>query len=527
MTGATVWAPAETGRAELLGGCLDLGAVNPAGDPSGWERFGPPGPFMSDVDGRLVPIGGIKASSYPEVPLVSVLPAHEAELADRYARMRPAAGVFRCDLAVLGDGRLAARYADGSLLAVGPLQLAELLREFGWRGNDITLISTVTPERALGAQRHLASLAAELGCAINLAEPFSGADTTPGIGDIPVPVDLPPDPVQVDSRGRHSASALAPTDTEQFSPPGTDWAADDDSVDALNDTAVMSRFIDGPRLTTTERDAAWHGVFWLPPRLQVNDEEFDLYVECFSDPARVVAEGIPSPTLFLAGHLNRSRLAARTSADHLLQLRIRRGGAVGLGATEVTPPPAFASTLRDSDVYMLPAGWLDKSRLVGAVSVTGGAIPQFQPAEAPVLLWTDGAAHGVPGLPDDAKRWPDGRLRASATRYLLVAEYDRRGLGDWQRVYANRPDPKEGHRLLEVRIRHGLAIDVVTTAAQLEKLESVRSTAGQLLNDGVEILLPVQSFPNVTVRRVWRFRHGSWNAVSEGGGQRLADFPRT
>jgi hypothetical protein len=103
------------------------------------------------------------------------MPAREADMAERYGRMRPATGIFRCDLAVLGDGRLAVRYADGSLLAADARRLTELLRESDWRGRDIVIVSAVTTERAAGARRHLASLAAELGCAVTLADAVNGA----------------------------------------------------------------------------------------------------------------------------------------------------------------------------------------------------------------------------------------------------------------------------------------------------------------------------------------------------------------
>ena len=291
VTGATVWAPRESGWAEVLDGCRDLGAIGSQGDPLGWVAFGPPGPFVSDVDGRLVPTGGVQSSRYPGVPLVSVLPIREAEVADRYARMRPAKRVFRCDLAVLGDGRLATRYADGTLLAVGARQLALLLRESDWSGNDIVLVSAVAPERASGARQHLACLAEALGCAITLSEPLRTTTTATGERD-PAASEL---------------DALVPRDGAYAPPVRPD--GDFGGIDML-----ASRFIDGPRLTRAARDGVPHGVSWLPARPQVNDEEFDLYVECSADPNCAAAEGVPSSALFLVGHLDRDRLSIRTSA---------------------------------------------------------------------------------------------------------------------------------------------------------------------------------------------------------------------
>jgi hypothetical protein len=261
----------------------------------------------------------------------------------------------------------------------------------------------------------------------------------------------------------------------------------------------------------------------LPPRPQVNDEDFDLYVECFTDPQRAVTDGIPSSTLFLTGHLDRDGLASRTSAEYLLQLKVYRGGAVDVGASEVTPPHAVARALAERDTYILPAGWLGQSTLTAALRVNQAGVtePAYEWDESAVLLRTDGAAHGVPGLPGDVRRWPEGRLRTSVTRYLLVSEDVPFGECGWQRVYSDAPDPAPGHRLLQVRIGRSLAIDMVATAAQLDRLRSVQSAARQLVDDGVEILLPASSYPQVTIRRVWRHHRGSWRPDADRTGRAL------
>ncbi|WP_213453673.1 hypothetical protein [Rhizomonospora bruguierae] len=171
VTGATVWVPAEPAEAVLLGGCLDLAAVDPQGAAGHWQAYGPTGPFESDVDGRLVPTGGVRVAHLPAVDLVSGLPARERELAERRgAAKEPAAAPFTCDLAVLVDGRLAVRYGDGSLLAVGGRQFTHLLRDAGWTGSKVALLSSVTPEQAAGVRLHLADLVSHLGTAIRLHE---------------------------------------------------------------------------------------------------------------------------------------------------------------------------------------------------------------------------------------------------------------------------------------------------------------------------------------------------------------------
>ena len=123
-TGATVWAPAEPGATAMLDGCLDL-AVDPDGRPAWWQSYGQPGQFESDVDGRLVPIGGVDVAGTPGIPLVS---GHRGQ-----PRLEPTAWPgFACHLPILPGGRIGMRYADGTLLAIGPRQFAQSLRDHGW-----------------------------------------------------------------------------------------------------------------------------------------------------------------------------------------------------------------------------------------------------------------------------------------------------------------------------------------------------------------------------------------------------------
>jgi hypothetical protein len=179
VTGATIWAPAAGGRAEILDGCRDLAAVGRDDQPTRWEPYGEGGTstFMSDVDGRLVPASGVAVTTYPGVPLVSVPSVREQEM-NGWHESPPADGLFRADLAILADGRVALRYHDDCLLAAGGRQLAQLLRRLGWHGDDIVLLSTVAPELAVGARRHLDSLADDLGCAITIGEPPPAPPTT-------------------------------------------------------------------------------------------------------------------------------------------------------------------------------------------------------------------------------------------------------------------------------------------------------------------------------------------------------------
>jgi hypothetical protein len=582
VTGATVWAPAEGGRADLLDGCRDLSAVGPDDRVTRWDAHGEPGQrlFRSDVDGRLVPAGGVAASRYPGVPLVSVLPAREREMRTWYERLRPDQRVLRADLAVLADGRVALRYRDDSLLAAGAGQLRQLLTEVGWSGGDLALLASVPEERTLGARRHLENLAADLGCAITVgerpelrfgtpagppapspaltpqapapspaltaqapspepppalspepklpaAEPAPAATPAPST---PAPVSTPPPSPSLSTptpaaMPAPSAPSVGALPRRRPDPPRPVAPADPagDPYPQVEEPAIASRFIDGPRLGPAARTAPPHGVAWLPAQPQVNQEEVDLFVACPGDPGQVVADGIASPYLLLLGHLDRDRLAARTGVEHLVQVTVAPGGAVDVSATEVVPPQALRAALADRDVYLLPAGWLDRARLVAAFRVAPGgwARPQLRFGGEPALLRCADASHGVPGLPVEVERWPRGRLRTTVTGYVLVGPGEVAGLGDGRRLYQRRPETVDGGWLLEVRVGRGRAIDVAATAERLAGLSSVRTRLPQIVTAGVEYLIPVASYPTVVIEHEYRGVGRAWQRVSSPGPRRL------
>ena len=107
-TGATVWAPSPGGRVILdedppTSAWFATMTARPLGALRHHVR---PGHIESDVDGRLVPAGGVLTTSYPGVPLVSGAAGDERERQVLYERLRPSPEVFRVDLPVLADGRL-------------------------------------------------------------------------------------------------------------------------------------------------------------------------------------------------------------------------------------------------------------------------------------------------------------------------------------------------------------------------------------------------------------------------------------
>jgi hypothetical protein len=541
-TGATVWAPAEGARLAFLEGCRDLCAVGPGNEPARWELYGGDDreAFQSDVDGRLVPAGGVVTASYRGVPLVSVLPTRQQRSVARYQRLRPIEGVFRADLAVLADGRFALRYRDGSLVAAGNEQLRQLLEQAGWRGADLVLLSPIPHERSAGARRHAQILSNYLGCSITLDEPPA---TAPG-GAAPPRLEpalnrtgtavanepLPPPPMgasdEPDAGGEPEAArgpsprplaAQAADPTPARADTGGAYLVDADSgTGGLPGTTTPSRFIDGPRLMLAARSAPRHAVTWLPSQPHVNEEEFQLYVECVDDPGGAAAKGIACPDLFLLGHLDLARLAARIRDGYILQLRVAAGGAVDVAASEADPPAALAPALNDNDVYLLPGGWLDRSRLVAALRVVQGGqiLPQNRFVDAPVNLKSQGGAHGIPGLPNQVERWPRGRVRTAVTRYIMVRENDPDGLGAYQQLHPRRPPAVSGGRLLQVRVGNGRAIDVAATASALAGLTAVRTNVAQLLADGIDVLLPVVSYQSTVIEQEFRADNGDWRRIS-------------
>jgi hypothetical protein len=279
--------------------------------------------------------------------------------------------------------------------------------------------------------------------------------------------------------------------------------------------APASRLLDGPRLTVARRSPTWHGLTWLKPQPQVNEDECELFVECAVDPDVAVTDGVPSPGLFLLAHLDAVNLGTRTRARHLLTLRVGPGGAVDVAASDVEPPPALAPALRDRDVYLLPAGWLDQCRIVAALKVGphGDLTPHRRWTDAPVRLLSRGAAHGVPGLPNEVQRWPRGRLQTAAARFIMVRADSPEGLGRWQCLHRQRPPVVPGHRLIEVLVERDGAIDVAGTARALAGLTRVRTILPRLMTDGNEYILPAASYPYVRVEREYVAERRRWRRI--------------
>jgi hypothetical protein len=146
--GRTVWVPEPPGAAFLLTGLGEFGAVDEVGSASRWRAYPPSsaGPdlttlFGTDLDGRLTPLGQVSAARFEGVGFVSVPTPQLEHLRRWYSAIAPPPGLFPIDLAVMPDGRLGLMLSHGIAVVVGPQELQMLLREAGWRGEDLLLLA--------------------------------------------------------------------------------------------------------------------------------------------------------------------------------------------------------------------------------------------------------------------------------------------------------------------------------------------------------------------------------------------------
>ena len=246
------------------------------------------------------------------------------------------------------------------------------------------------------------------------------------------------------------------------------------------------------------------------------------------EPASAVEDGIPGPAALPPRVTStRRRSLPGPVPPFLLQLRVQPGGAIDIPASEVEPPAPLAAGLRFPDVYLVPAGWLEHSTIVRALAVDPAGRVTSGPdlANAPVHLLSRGAAHGVPGLPDEVQRWPSGRRNITAGRYILVSATMPDGLGRWQRLHRQQPAAMAGHRLVEVTIERDRAIDVAATARALVGLTRVRTILSRLTVDGIDMLLPVASYPHVRIVREFVPERGKWRRLPAPTAKTLEEWP--
>jgi hypothetical protein len=260
----------------------------------------------------------------------------------------------------------------------------------------------------------------------------------------------------------------------------------------------------------------------------VNAEEIELFVATAWEPRRAVEEGVPSADLFLLGRLDRRRLATEMAHGHLLRVRVTAGGAVDVTATGARPPSELQHLLAPTDVFLLPAAWLERSHAVAGLRVEDDGhtsdVDEF--ADVPLTLRCMGARHGAKDLPNDVERWPQRRLRAAARMYALISDSEQEPLGDWVELHRRKPSVRAGRRLVELSVGSGRGIDVVATAARLAPLTSVRSRLPELRADGVELILPSRSYSRVMVVRTFEVDGTAWRQRTGGLALPLSSYTR-
>jgi len=510
-TGATVWAPATGGRAVVLPGCRDLAARTGDAEVGRWHAHQPPGAgaaaFTSDLDGRLVPAGGVHVAAAGGVPVVSVAADDEARLLERYATVGRRRGLFLADVALLDDGRLAARHTDGGLLALGGRETRRLLRRAGWTDEDVCLLTAVPAQPPPALSEHLTALVAALGVAVWTAEPGSTVVIQDGV------------PRATDGAGRSAgwlptepAGSVAPTRwcsrSGRLVPAGTNRAAHDPPAPPVREALPPRGH--PPSMAPPGRPARPHGVPWLPDRVAVNEQPVRLYVASPWPPERVATEGLPSADLFLTGHLDGERLARSVKGGYLMLVQARPGAVAALAGIHPYAPPALWQRLLAPDAYLLPAGWLDRVAWQAgyAVDASGHATFRTRIPATPVVLRCTGARHGTDGLPDEVVPWL--RSARPVTAYALVTGVPD---DDFLRLYARRPAPVVPGRLLRLRVDGGRVVDVPASAARIAPLTSVRSRLAELRADGVELLLPMSAFGRARVTGVFLPHGGGWRAA--------------
>ncbi|MGW0504407.1 hypothetical protein [Micromonospora sp. NPDC003241] len=265
-----------------------------------------------------------------------------------------------------------------------------------------------------------------------------------------------------------------------------------------------------PVLAADPQRPAGYGVSWLTDGLPVNTAPVELYVTAPVPPAEVLAGGIPAAELFLIGRPDLAQAAAGRRGEYLFRARVAPGGAVRVTSLDLHVPADLQHLLAQADAYLLPAGRLDRVRLLAAYSLDRASVSTLEQEfdePAPVWLRCSGARHGVVGLPNDADRWPRARIGRC---YALVPITARALPGGWLPLHREQPGVRDGHWLVELRVPPRRAIDVAATADRLGDLPLVRSRAPRLRAAGIALALPSRAYPRVTVTRRFRPTAQGW-----------------
>jgi hypothetical protein len=444
----TVWVPQPQGAAFVLPGFGEFVAVDEVGTPSRWRAYPSrlnenwTSPYGTDLDGRLAPLGEVSGKRFPGVPFVSVPPHQLEHLQPWYRAIAPCRGLFPIDLAVLTDGRLGVVLADGTPVVTGPRELQVLLREAGWRGEDLLLLAqppaevwntTIDHARSLvdglSTDLWLPTLGADVWAQSDGTLAADGPDGTDkawccvAFGVSAAEVSLPAalavarlaDPDVVPRPGYGAAPAVdaaaPPTD-----PYGLDFYEADDAMVPLSDSRPAVAGVVAPTsvsLGRVEGTGAPHGVPWLPTAPVVNSRAMDLYMWTPLATDQIEGWGLPSSDLFLLAGQDPLRLAGRRPTGYLLRVRTPENAAVDLLEHAKHAPASVQQRLLDTgSTHLLPLAWLKDLRVTARFDLDATAACGPGPTSGRAS-WRSGSREPTTVCPACRTRWSTGPTRAA------------------------------------------------------------------------------------------------------------------
>ncbi|MFI9644096.1 hypothetical protein ACIG87_29270 [Micromonospora sp. NPDC051925] len=410
----------------------------------------------------------------------------------------------------------------------GGEQLAALLGDLPLYGSDLRLWVTwpSDPQEQQGLAEQAREFAERTGATVWTPPPGGSAELVDGGHDLraldpagspaewqahrprsaagPLALRATPDGLLVPALARPSITVSARLAAPLTAPP-----SDGRRDPVEGPVTVPAKALPRPVLITEGRRAPGYGPAWLPPGQQVNAEEFEAFVVCPVDPARAVAEGVPSAELFLIALLDPVSVP---DDSHLLRVRVAAGGAIPM-ATLRSHIPARLQHLRGvNDAYLLPAARLDRVSPLGGFRTYrfGRLIATAECLDGALRIHCSSRSRTIAGLPNDVRRWPGVGTRRA---YLLVPASGSRLPRGWLRLHRKAPPARPGRLMLEVGVPRGRTIDVTSTAAMLAPLSRVRNQAERLRAAGVELIVGSRSYERVQVRRVYLAQENSWRRV--------------
>lgn len=269
---------------------------------------------------------------------------------------------------------------------------------------------------------------------------------------------------------------------------------------------------DNPTLAFASRGRPAHNVAWLPAVPWSNAEPVDLYLWTSSPPDYVAAEGVHAADTYLLAHLRPRRLAASSLSGYLLRIHAPPATAIPLSRYGQSAPARVQRRAHEApDLYLLPASWLRAVSLTACYELdgAGGQAAVHDLAGTALTVSFRGADHGVPGLPNEAARWPDHP--AGAIAHLVIPDEPQWILArfaahpGWLPLDRRRPNPAPGYRRLEVEVAHRHAIDLAATLATLANVPIAPSSLASFA--GTDLVLPERLFRETTIVRTSTGEH--------------------